>query len=335
MKKNFLAVLLVLLLGFGLMACSSPAAEGGGGQTADMPPAREERMETGSKGNGDSTPAVWVEETAPTIKPVDRWEPPEGSDVNLLKAMTETYLMEVSRIDLVLEHEPIHTVEDTQAVEGIVSLMANAPIQGGYSPMPWHTSPGFGLKFVFDDGTGLMVELGLDNDNCRMGNWTRTYGPENDYNAITELLALMGLDVWPQKVMDTYSEVFEQYPIVNGRHAWKPNYQFYYVPYEAYSEDKNFVTIQYPDGTKDGVGYGEALDMLFHLQMIPYDLTDQKEIAKEDCEYVLIFDFADGETREVLCMNEDRFFVQGDGIETAWTFTSSVLAAHVDSVAEG
>ena len=226
MLKRICSILIALILIAALFACADPKAD------YVEPPVEKTQLASAqptesakpaeSKPKIDSESAIWVEEIIPEVpKPADRWKPPEGSDVNLLKAMTEIYLMQVSRIDLVLENEPIHVVEDAQAVEGIVSLMANAPIQGGYSPMPWHTCSGFGLKFVFDDGTELMAELGLDNDMCRIGNWIRTYGPENDYNALPDLLTMLGLEDWPQEVYDAFSIYFEEYPVVNGKPDWR------------------------------------------------------------------------------------------------------------------
>ena len=112
---------------------------------------------------------------------------------------------ECKSITLEFGGEVLLTIEDTQALEALFSR-ANET----YEPKTW--SPGPILRFAGNDGTEVIVELGLDTDWVRIDGIYYDFGPGFDedgaYDALAYLFSLLGIEAWPQEIQDAYPDFF-------------------------------------------------------------------------------------------------------------------------------
>ena len=112
---------------------------------------------------------------------------------------------ECKTITLEFEDEVLLTITDTDALE---ALLAGAELK--YKPKTY--SPGPILRLTGEDGSEMIITLMLDSDWIIIDGQFLDFGPgyveDGSRNALPELFDLLGIDNWPQAVLDAYPDFF-------------------------------------------------------------------------------------------------------------------------------
>lgn len=200
-------------------------------------------------------------------------------------------------VTLEFDGKVLLTVEDTQALKALFSR-ANET----YEPKTW--SPGPILRFAGNDGTEVIVELGLDTDWVRIDGIYYDFGPGFDedgaYDALAYLFSLLGIRDWPQEVYDG----------LEAQWAAHDNTDLL-AEYDSLIAD-SFTAgyVLYSDGTSKELRLQDIPAIQDAMRRAEVSdgsdfPTDENGILETGLDYKIALTRADGETMVLYCWEED------------------------------
>lgn len=210
-------------------------------------------------------------------------------------------------LELRLQEKMLVRVTDTDQLHPLKELLSGAE-DLGYEPKTFLLGPE--LVYIGKDGRVTVLELDMDSDLFRYEGRFYDYGPGNDNNAMPELLALLGLEEWPEEVKEAFPE-------------WFASLEQGTVPtIGEYRQQAVYMDLWYPDLSYAEIQEEHALTILDALRRENPVQTDRAKAAVEDSVFTIHIAYDDGREYDLACIGEEEFLIWEGGKETVYGFSS-------------
>jgi len=213
------------------------------------------------------------------------------------------------------------TLDGHQQTKAIMELLRNAEYLG-YEPKTFNLGPD--LVLVSADGSTVRLNLDLDSDLFRLDGLFYDYGPgytsNGGINNLPVLLGMLGLEDWPEKVKQVYSDWFASV----GDVALPP-------ANDIISGTGNMVMdVWYPDWSYLALEEGLAKRLLKALELEAPNPTEEPPDVP-DTVFTLHIAFDGGQEYDLAYLGQTDFCLRDFKTDQVYTISSEGLRQAVET----
>ena len=224
--------------------------------------------------------------------------------------------------ELRLNGMPIRTSREEAQAQQLWKLMCES-VYLGYEPKTYNLGPE--LVFTGKDGSVSILQLSLDDDLIRYDGKFYDYGPgtssNGSINNLPVFLGILGLENWPQEVMDAYSDWFREIggtvlPSGNGLFPTNSGMVF---------------NVWYPDWAYLELGAGQANRLLKALEQEAPNPVKESIPEVPDTVFTIHLAFDGGKEFDLAYMGQTEFFLRDFQTNQVYSFSSEALRQAADT----
>ena len=201
-------------------------------------------------------------------------------------------------------------------VDAVKALLTGAE-DIGYVPKTYVLGPE--LVYTGSDGQQAALELDMDGDLFRYNGRFFDYGPGNDNNALPELLALLGLEDWPEEVKTAFPE-------------WFASIEEGILPTDSYRQQSVYMDLWYPDWYYVKIQEDHALTILDALRDIAHTRMDRDKVPVEESIFTIHIAYNAGREYDLACVGEAEFLLWEGGTDAVYGFTDAGFRETLDKM---
>ncbi|MBQ8835400.1 MAG: hypothetical protein IJ001_10850 [Oscillospiraceae bacterium] len=242
---------------------------------------------------------------------------------NLFYYADHPTIPELRKAELKMDGVSLAAITDGETLAQLEALLTAA--EGlGYEPKTYNS--GITMELTAVGGEQTMSDLMLDSDLVIIDNCFYDYGPGytdvGTYNGLPDLLALFGLDRWPDVVYEKYADWLG--PIPSGEAETEPADDF----------PQGSMGVWHPNWTYTEITGKHPITILESLGSMVLVPTDEPQPDVEDAEYTLHIAFDSGEEFDLVYIGNDRFFYRIFQTQQVYTFVSPDLRQVIENAIE-
>ena len=231
-------------------------------------------------------------------------------------------LPDTGRIRLQVNNETLLTLDGHMQTGALMELLSDAEYLG-YEPKTYNLGPD--LVLTGTDGSSCRLNLDLDSDLFRLDGLFYDYGPgynsNGGVNNLPVLLGMLGLEDWPDKVKQVYSDWFASV----GDVALPP-------ANDLISGTGNMVMdVWYPDWAYLVLEEGQAKRLLKSLELEAPNPTEEKIPDVPDTVFTLHIAFDGGQEFDLAYMGQTDFYLRDFKTDQVYTLSSEALREAVET----
>ena len=219
-------------------------------------------------------------------------------------------------LELRLQEKTLIRTTDTQQLHPLKELLSGAE-DLGYEPKTVILGPE--LVYTGKDGRVTVLELDMDSDLFRYEGCFFDYGPGNDNNALPELMALLGLEDWPEEVKEAFPEWFAS--LEEGTEPTRGEYR----------QQAVYMDLWYPDWSYAKIQEEHALTILDAIRRESPVQTDRPKVAVEDSVFTIHIAYDNGREFDLACTGEE-FLIWEGGKETVYVISGIAFRETVEEM---